>query len=62
MRMEVDQDLCISCGACVDVCPEVFDWNNDDKAQVTVSEIPAEYEDQSQEAAEGCPTNAIKEV
>ncbi|MFZ5595488.1 MAG: ferredoxin [Bacillota bacterium] len=62
MRMVVDQDLCISCGACVDVCPEVFDWNSDDKAQAIVDEVPSEYEDQSQEAAEGCPTNAIKEV
>lgn len=62
MKMEVDQDLCISCGACVDTCPEVFDWNDDDKAQVTVDEISAEHEDQSQEAMEGCPTSAIKEI
>jgi len=62
MKMEVDQDLCISCGACVDVCPEVFDWNNDDKAKVTVEEIPHEYEDSSHEASEGCPTNAIREI
>ena len=31
--MEVDQDLCISCGACIDICPEVFTWNDDDKAE-----------------------------
>lgn len=62
MRMEVDQDLCISCGACVDLCPEVFAWNNDEKAHVVVDEVPADLEDQAQEAAEGCPTNAIKEL
>lgn len=62
MKMEVDQDLCISCGACVDTCPEVFDWNSDDKANVTVAEIPSEQEDQAQEAMEGCPTSAIKEI
>jgi len=62
MKMEVDQDLCISCGACVDVCPEVFDWNSDDKASVSMNEILAEFEDQSNEAAEGCPTNAIREI
>ena len=59
MKVSVDQDLCVSCGACVDACPEVFEWNDDDKAQASVSEVPGESEDQTQEAAEGCPTNAI---
>ncbi|MFZ5652161.1 MAG: ferredoxin [Bacillota bacterium] len=62
MKMEVDQDLCISCGACIDTCPEVFDWNNDEKAVATVDEILSENEDSAHEAAEGCPTSAIKEV
>lgn len=59
MRAEVDQDLCISCGACIDTCPDVFDWNNDEKAYATVDEVPSEMEDQAQEAAESCPTDAI---
>lgn len=62
MKMEVDQDLCISCGACVDTCPEVFDWNDDEKAHVLVDEIPSDYADQAQEAMESCPTDAISEV
>ncbi len=62
MRLEVDQDLCISCGACVDICPEVFDWNEDEKAQAISEDVPAEYEEQAQEAMEGCPTNAISEI
>lgn len=61
MRVKVDQELCISCGACIDVCPEVFDWNEDDKAHSIVEEVPAEMEDQANEALEGCPTNAITE-
>lgn len=59
MKVEVDQDLCISCGACVDMCPEVFDWNADDKATATVSEVPSDMEEQANEAVESCPTNAI---
>ncbi len=62
MKMEVDQDLCISCGACVDTCPEVFDWNDQEKAQATVDDIPNNLEDQAQEAMESCPTDAISEV
>ncbi len=34
MRVEVDQELCISCGACIDICPDVFEWNEDDKAGI----------------------------
>ncbi|NLI13861.1 ferredoxin [Pelotomaculum propionicicum] len=59
MPIAVDQELCISCGACIDTCPEVFDWNEDDKAHNIVDEVPADMEDQAREAAEGCPTNAI---
>jgi len=59
MHAEVDQDLCISCGACIDTCPEVFDWNNDEKAHPILDEVPGNLEDQASEAAEGCPTDAI---
>jgi len=59
LPIAVDQELCISCGACIDTCPEVFDWNEDDKAHNIVDEVPADMEDQAREAAEGCPTNAI---
>ncbi len=58
MKAEVDQDLCISCGLCVSTCPEVFDWNDDDKAEA--GEVTEEHEDATQEAADGCPTEAIK--
>ncbi len=61
MKVVVDQDLCISCGACVDICPEVFDWNDDEKAQAAEGEIAAELEEQVNEAMESCPTNAISE-
>lgn len=60
MKASVDQDLCISCGACIDTCPEVFDWNEDDKAHAKVDEVPEANEDAAKEAAEGCPTEAIK--
>ncbi|SFG00484.1 ferredoxin [Desulfotomaculum arcticum] len=60
MHAEVDQDLCISCGACIDTCPEVFDWNDDEKAHAVVDEVPNDLEEQAQEAAGNCPTDAIQ--
>lgn len=62
MRVEVDQELCISCGACIDVCPDVFDWNEEDKAKCIMDEVPADLEDEVRDAVEGCPTGAIAEV
>ncbi|HHV71354.1 MAG TPA: ferredoxin [Clostridia bacterium] len=62
MKVKVDQDLCISCGLCISICPEVFDWNDNNKAQEKMEEVPSGLESQAKEAVEGCPTEAIKEV
>jgi len=61
MRVEVDQELCISCGTCIDACPEVFEWNDDDKAHTILEEVPSDLEEQAHEAVENCPTEAISE-
>ena len=61
MKLYVDQDLCISCGACVGICPEVYDWNDDEKAEVIVDEIPEDLEEEAKEGQEACPTEALLE-
>ena len=60
MQVDVDHDLCIGCGTCIDLCPEVFEWaEEDEKARAADSEVPAELEELCQEAVESCPTDAI---
>ena len=61
MKLEVDKDLCIGCGACQAVCPEVFEIEDDGLAHSKVEDIPSEFEDDAIDAKEGCPTGAIKE-
>ncbi|NLW25404.1 MAG: ferredoxin [Clostridia bacterium] len=61
MELYVDQDLCIGCGACISLCPEVFDWNDDGKAEVIVTEVPSDVEETATDAMDSCPTEAIKE-
>jgi len=57
MKVEVTDD-CISCGRCVEICPEVFEMG-DDIAAAKVDEVPTEHEDAVQQAADECPTSAI---
>lgn len=59
VKATVDKDLCISCGLCIQTCPDVFDWGDDDKAEAIDDEVPEEFEDEVNEAADGCPTDAI---
>ena len=40
MKIKVDQDMCIGCGMCVDICPEIFKLNSEDKSECTEDEIP----------------------
>ena len=62
MRVQVDQDLCIGCGLCIDTCPQVFTWNEEGKATANRNPVPPTEEDGCREAMEGCPTQAIAET
>jgi ferredoxin len=52
----VDADICIGCGACVDVCPEVFELK-DDKAVVIGPDKCSTCD--CEEAVTVCPVEAI---
>ena len=60
MKAIVDQDTCISCGMCVSICPEVFEFNDDEKAYAVVDTVPDDNKDSAQEACDSCPVNAIE--
>ena len=57
MKVRIE-DTCTSCGLCVDTCPDVFSMGPD-MAQVAVDEVPPEFEDAVQQAADECPVEAI---
>ena len=61
MKVEVFDDLCISCGQCISLCPNIFEWGDDDKAMAKVNDVPQGVEQLVHEAVEGCPTAAIEE-
>jgi len=52
------EDTCTACGLCCDTCPDVFEMG-DDMATVLVSEVPEQYRELVQQAADECPVGAI---
>jgi len=62
MKAIVDQDLCIGCGLCPGICPEVFRMDDDDKAFAYTTPIPEGLLDACKDAADQCPVEAISIV
>lgn len=62
MKLNVNKDLCIGCGACQAVAPDIFEIEDDGLATVIVDEIKEDIKEDAIDAKEGCPTNAIEEV
>lgn len=63
IKVKVDKNLCLGCGTCVGVCPEVFKIGDDGKSVVNeqyANEIndPAIIE-RTNNAKIACPTQAI---
>ena len=58
MKIKVDQELCIGCGACEATCPEVFKLD-DDKSQVILDPVPEDLKPSALQAEEDCPAEAI---
>jgi ferredoxin len=59
MKVTVDYDVCASTGACMQVCPEVFEVRSDGYLYVLQEEPGEELRSGVQDAAELCPTGAI---
>ena len=57
-HVAIDQDECINCGACVELCPEIFALDeNEEKAYVTTPD--SEDTPCIEEAIASCPTSCI---
>ncbi|MGP4060123.1 ferredoxin [Halobacillus sp. H74] len=62
----VDQDTCIACGACGAAAPDIYDYDDEGIAYVVLDdnegmeEVPEIYQEDMEDALEGCPTDSIK--
>ncbi|HJV36292.1 ferredoxin [Geomonas sp.] len=56
-EVEVDQEVCIGCGLCASIAPEVFRLNDGGVSEV-YNQSGAE-EDKIQQAIDSCPVSCI---
>ena len=70
MKVKVNKDACIGCGACAAICDKVFEINDEGLSEVKVEEnsenkeefvsVKEELQDEVRDAADSCPTGAIE--
>ncbi|MDY0408340.1 ferredoxin [Paracerasibacillus soli] len=64
--VKVDKETCIACGSCGLCAPDIFDYDDEGLAYVTIDqnkgtkEIPEELIDDVIDVFEACPSESIK--
>ncbi|OYT35468.1 MAG: ferredoxin [Candidatus Aenigmarchaeota archaeon ex4484_52] len=53
-----DKDLCIGCGACVSMCPD--NWEIDDEGKAKIINDEVENIGCNKDAKDSCPVDCIK--
>lgn len=64
MKVKVNEEACIGCGACEAICGEVFELNDDRISTCKKNDITNESDeikDEVKDAMTSCPTGAIVE-
>lgn len=56
-KISVDKKLCIGCGACASMCPEIFEMKD---GKSVVKKAKVEDASCAKEAESACPVGAIK--
>ena len=57
--VRIDEDECVGCESCVDLCPEVFEMDEDAEKAIVIKPQGGDIEC-IQEAIDTCPTECIE--
>ena len=60
MKVKVNSEACIGCGACASISPEVFEINDDGLSKAKVEEVSEDKVQEVTDAKDSCPTGAIE--
>ncbi len=59
MEISVDEDKCIGCGACEEICPMVFHVDESSGKSNVIDAGACDFADCCEAAEENCPEEAI---
>ena len=62
MKVRVNQDACIGCGACEQIDDELFKINDAGISKEVSEDVAEDKEENAREAIDACPTGAIEEI
>lgn len=60
MKVKVNQETCIGCGMCIDMCPEVFEYNDAGLSSPKSEDMEDSMKDAIVDAQQACPVDAIE--
>ena len=60
MKVKVNRDSCIGCGACAMICDEVFEIDDEGISTVKNEDVADDKKQEVQDAADSCPVNNFK--
>lgn len=60
MKVNVNKDACIGCGACAAICDTVFTLDDEGLSELKKDEIKEDEEQAVRDSADSCPTAAIE--
>jgi len=58
-EVKVNKELCIGCGLCTSICPDVFKLASDGKSEVAEGVDFSNHADHIDQATASCPVAAI---
>lgn len=60
MKVKVNEDACIGCGACCAIADSIFEIGDNGLSEVKKEEVQEDEKQAARDAAEACPTGAIE--
>jgi len=58
-KITLDRDECIGCQSCVEICPKVFAFDEDEEKAYVIDTEGEDTDDCAEEAAGSCPAGCI---